>query len=189
MTGRILELKRWERVSYFPEGPDESEIRMELKRLKRVEAKSLRKVIIAAFAEVEKGGDASLTPAQKAAIMANVFEVVPEEQLQQLFADSVRNVDGLKIDDQAITRGSELLENADDGVLFFVLMNLQRLSTLSAPEAFRSGSRSTSPVETASLPASPASDAASTGNGDGLAPSTATATPAGPLSSSGSAGA
>lgn len=184
MSGKILELKRWERVTYFPEGPDGSEIRLELKRLKRVEAKALRKVVVATFAEVEKGGDANLTPSQKAAIMANVFEVVPEEQLQGLFSDSVRNVDGLKIDDTAITRGSELLEVADDNLLFFVLMNLQRLSSLTAAETFRSGSRSGSPAETASLPESPGSDAATTGNGDGRAPSTATWTPPATPSSS-----
>lgn len=188
MSGRILELKRWERVSYFPEGPDGPEIRMDLKRLKRVEAKALRKVVIATFAEVEKGSAADLTSSQKASIMSNVFEVVPEEQLHALFSGCVRNVEGLVIDGQAISRGSDLLEEADDNVLFFVLMNLQRLASLSAPETFRSGSRSGSPAETASLPGEHESAVTSTGNGDGTVPSTAEWTPPEPSLSSERAG-
>lgn len=206
MAGSVLELKRWERVAYHTQqrvkvdrdgvpildakgrpilegDPDGPTVFMELKRPKRHEAKSLRKVLVSVFSETDKAQDPDLTLGQKAAIMAQVFDQVSEDELHRLFAGFVRKIEGLTIDGSAITQGSELLDEADDGVLLFVLLNLQQLAQLSSVQAFPSGSRSTSSVETASLPASPASAAPPTGNGAGPGPSTATADQGMPSSS------
>jgi hypothetical protein len=173
--GKIMELRRWERCSYRPEGPDGPEIQMELKRLKRHEAKALRKLLLTVFGEIEKSQDASLTAAQKATIVAQIFEAVPEDDLRQLFTGSVRSVQNLSIDNEPITTGAQLLDEADDSVLLFVLMNLQRLASLTSTETFRSGSPRTSSAAAASQPALPASGAMSTASVDGAPPSDVTA--------------
>lgn len=176
MSGKILELKRWERASYFPDGPGGPEISMEFKRLRRHEARALRKVMVAIWGEIEKGKAAELTQTQKADIMRQIFDVVPDEELTALF-QHVRNVEGVKIDGEKVTSGAELLQEPDDSLLLWVLGTLQNLAGLTPVEGFRSGSRSTSPAETASRPDSPASDATPTASADGQPPSDATPSP------------
>lgn len=136
----ILSLKRWERVAYEV-GPGLT-IHMKIKRLKRHEAKPLARVLIAVFQEVEKARATELSTAQKAAIMAQAYELVPEEQLKAWFSSCVKDVEGFQIDDEPVTTGTALLEEADDSLLFWLLMRLHELSKLSPSEGKGSSSPS-----------------------------------------------
>src|SRR6266852_595695 len=109
----ILDLKSWEKVPY--QARPDAAITMELRRLKRHEAKPLQRVLIACFGEMEKANDAGLSNAQKAAIVSQVFDIVPEEQLRGWFEKAVRKVEGLYVDSEAVTTGLGLLDEADDG--------------------------------------------------------------------------
>jgi hypothetical protein len=166
----ILELKTWEKVSY--QARPDAAITMELRRLKRHEAKPLMRVLIACFAESEKAGADGLTNAQRAAIVNQVFDVVPDEQMREWFAKNVRNVGGLYVDGQAITTGIELLDEADDGLILFVLLKLRDLAGLTEKE----GKASSSPSRFTSLPApsDSTSPAGSTESADGPQPSAVT---------------
>jgi hypothetical protein len=134
----ILSLKRWERVEY--EASPGVFISMKLKRLKRNEAKPLAKILVRVFEEFEKARSETLTSAQKAAIMAQAYEVIPEEQLKGLFAAFVSDVEGFEIDEERITTGPGLLDEADDDLLFWLLMRLHKLSKLTVMEGKDSSS-------------------------------------------------
>lgn len=118
-------------------------IRMELKRLKRHEARPLLKVILAAFGEADKAKDDELTSSQRAAIVAAAYEMLPEDELKRWFSDCVQNVKDFKRNGQDVTTGAALLDNADDELLVKVLMKLHSLSRLSSAEGNASASRST----------------------------------------------
>jgi hypothetical protein len=175
----ILSLKRWEREPYEA-GPGVT-IHMKLKRLKRAEAKPLAKVLIAVFSEFEKARGDTLTPTQKAAIMTQAYEVIPEDQLKAFFSSCVKDVEDLEIDGELVTTGPALLEEADDALLFWLLMKLFDKSKLTRAEGNASASRSTSlrlvTGEGGVSPAPPIEREA------GTEPSTATEIPPGPQSS------
>lgn len=176
MSARILELKRWEQVTYLPESknPDGPVVTMEMRRLRRHEKLALRKVVISVLAEIERANDKDLPPSQQATILATVYDIVPRDELRQIVVDNVRDVRGLRVDGTDITTSSGLFEEADDDLLFFVLMTLNNLAGLSRVETFRFASPSTSGVEGARLPDSPVSDATPTASADGPLPSDAT---------------
>ena len=181
----ILSLKRWERVAYEVEpaldaapGFDAApavEIHMKLKRLKRHEAKPLARVLVACFEQFEKAKAEDLSPAQKAAILGQVYEVIPEDQLKNWFGSCVKDVEDLEIDDEKITAGADLLDNADDALLFWLLFRLHELSKLTSSESNASASRSGSLRLVAGAGGS--SPAQSIGSEAGAPPSTATETP------------
>lgn len=169
----ILSLKRWERVAY--EAAPGALIHMKLKRLKRHEAKPLARVLIACFEQYEKAGSQDLTPMQTAAALSRVYEQIPEDQLKAWFAECVKDVEGLEIDEQPVTGGADLLDNADDALLFWLLLRLQQLSRLSGGESNASASPSgSSPVVGVAAGSSPAGSIASEA---GQLPSTATEIP------------
>lgn len=169
----ILSLKRWERVAY--EAAPGVEIFMKLKRLKRGEAKPLSRVLVSCFEEFERAKANEMSPAQKASILNEVYTKIPEEQLKDLFAKCVKDVEGLTIDDEPITTGTDLLDNlADDGLLFWLLFKLNELSKLTSAEPFGSASRSGSLRVGTSSGSSPAT---TTDGEAGREPSTATAIP------------
>jgi hypothetical protein len=176
MSSKILELKRWEQISYRPEpgNPDGPVVQMEMRRLRRHEKQALRKVVIQVLSEIERGHADGLAASEKATILANCYEIVPKDELRQTVVDNVRSVSGFRVDGTDITTSSGLFEEADDDMLFFVLMTLNNLAGLSRVETFLSGSRSTSSAETASRPESPASDATPTASVAGPTPSDAT---------------
>jgi hypothetical protein len=174
----ILSLKRWERVAY--EAAPGVEIHMKLKRLKRAEAQPLTKVLVACFDRFEVA-TAEPSPSQKAAIMSQVYELIPEEKLKGWFSTCVKDVEGLVIDDEPVTSGLELLENADDQILFWLLFRLNALSKLTSAESNASASPSGSLRLVAGAAGS--SPAESTGSEAGREPSTVTVTPSMPESS------
>lgn len=173
---KILALKTWEPVAYRPDD-DGPAITMELRRMKRHEVKPLRVAFHQALEEMQRGRDQTLSAPQKAAILANVFEKVPEADLGGLFANAVRNVGGLEMDGVEVTTGVQLLEAADDNLVFFVVLALHRLSNLSSAEAFRSASLSTSSPAEPTTRGSSSEGASSTGSEASPTPSTATAPP------------
>jgi hypothetical protein len=150
----ILSLKRWEPSTY--EADTGVFIRMKLKRLKRHEAKPLTKVLVSVFERAESAKGAEITAAQKAAILSTVYEVIPEDQLKSWFAECVKDIEDFTVDDVPVTTGPELLDNADDGLLFWILFRLQQLSKLSSSESKGSGSPALSPAT--STPDSSVSD-------------------------------
>ena len=176
----ILSLKRWERVSY--EAAPGVEIHMKLKRLRRHEAKPLTRVLVACFEQLERAKVDDITPAQKAAIISQAYDVIPEEQLKGWFSTCVKDVEGLEIDGEAVTGGADLLDNADDQFLFWLLVRLSLLSKLSSAESNASASPSGS-LRLAER-ADGSSPAQSTGSGAGPQAKTAQATPTIPASSS-----
>jgi virulence-associated protein VapD len=189
----ILSLKRWERVAYEVEPAMDAapgfkatpavEIHMKLKRLKRHEAKPLAKVLVDVMEAYEKAQVEDLSKAQKAAILAKVYEVIPEDQLKNWFASCVKDVEGLEIDDEPVTTGSDLLDNADDNLLFWLLFRLNALSKLTSAEGNASASRSGSLRLVKEGGGS--SPAASTDSEAGIEASTATVIPITPASSTG----
>ena len=174
---KILALKRWERCEYRPDGDTGGTISMELRRVKRHEVKPLRIAFAEALVELERGRDQTLTAPQKAAILANVFEKVGEQDLAQLFEENVRDVQGLSMDGEHVNTGAGLLEVANDDLVFFVIMSLNRLSNLTSAESFHFASPSTSSAEAPEAPASSSADAARTESEASPKPSTATEQP------------
>ena len=180
----ILSLKRWERAAYEVEPATAAtaglkaepavEIHMKLKRLKRHEAKPLTRVLVACFDRFEVA-KAEPSPAQKAAILTQVYELIPEEQLKGWFSTCVKEVEGLEIDGEAITTGGDLLDNADDSLLFWLLFKLNELSKLTGVQSNASASRSGSLRLVAGAGGS--SPAQSTDSEAGREPSTAPAIP------------
>lgn len=75
---------------------------------------------------------------------ARFFAALNPVLVRQVFTDCVRNVAGLEIDFLPITTGAALCEAADQALLQAVLLELRRLTDLSAKEAKSSGSPSTS---------------------------------------------
>jgi hypothetical protein len=143
MTGdnsNILELKRWRRVPYRVS--DTIEISMELKRLRRHEARPLQKLLTKVFAKLEDAD--GLSPSQKTDAIQEIYDLMPEDDLKRWFGECVRGVQGLFIDGDAVTSGAALFEEADDQCVLFTLMNLFRLSRLSAVQGNESASLSTS---------------------------------------------
>lgn len=193
----ILSLKRWERVAYEVEPALEAapgfeaepaiEIHMKLKRLKRHEAKPLMKVLLGVMEEYEKAKAEELTRAQKAVILAQVYLVIPENELKNWFSTCVKDVEGYTIDEddgagpKPVTTGAGLLDNADDDLLFWLLFKLNALSKLTSAEGKGSASPSTSLRLVAGADGS--SPAQPTDSEAGREPSTATAIPITPASS------
>lgn len=172
--GGILNLKRWHRVPYqVAEGLS---ITMELKRLKRHEARPLQKLLGKLFRKSALAKNEDLTPAEKAEVLEQVYDDIPEEQLKAWFAGCVRRVEGLVIDGDPVTSGEALLDEADDQLVLHLLFKLFELSKLTDPEGKGSSSRSTS--SPAELEASSSSAAQSTGGEAGPEPLDATAMPA-----------
>jgi hypothetical protein len=184
----ILSIRRWERETYevgrieavpAQEGRPAVEavpgipIHMKLRRLKRHEAKPLARVLLVVFAEFDKAKDGNLTDTQKAAILSQAYEQIPEEQLKAWFGTCVKDVEDFEIDGEPITSGPALLEEADDRLLFWLLMKLHSLSQLSQAEGNASASRSTLRLVGEGSGASPAQ---STEREAGERPSTATET-------------
>jgi len=137
----ILSLKRWERVAF--EAAPGLFVHMKLKRLKRDEAKPLSKTLLKVFEEVEKSKNDDLSMSQKATILTKAYELVPEDQLRNWFGTCVKDVEDLEIDGVPITSGPGLLEEADDRLLFWLLIQLDSLSKLTEVEGNGSASRST----------------------------------------------
>lgn len=152
----ILSLKRWERVVYEVGAIRAEEAKdgkpavagvpglplpMKLRRLKRHEAKPLSKVLLKVFQAMEKAKAGELTDAEKAAILAEVYTVIPEDELKNWFGTCVKDVEGLEIDGEPVTTGPALLEEADDQLVFWLLMELHSLSQLSQAEGNGSASR------------------------------------------------
>jgi hypothetical protein len=156
-----MDLKWWKRVEYKP-APDAEAITMEIRRLKRAEAKEFQ----AQFAPMAKAqfkaytAEKNATILEKLDLMNEVTDAIDEAALMTLFEKSVRNVGGLYIDGQAITAGKDLLEVADNALVFFVVRSIQELIGLAPQEGKASSSGATS-----------------TGNGNGTTPSTATESP------------
>jgi hypothetical protein len=172
-----MDLKWWKRVEYKP-APDAEAITMEIRRLKRAEAKEFQ----AQFAPMAKAqfkaytAEKNATILEKLDLMNEVTDAIDEAALMTLFEKSVRNVGGLYIDGQAITAGKDLLEVADNALVFFVVRSIQELIGLAPQEGKASASPSTSSAGAGQAGAS-SSGATSTGNGNGTTPSTATESP------------
>lgn len=170
MGAEILSLKRWDKVEYRPDKDGDVVITMELRRMQRGEARLLMKAFLAIMKKLELLGTEDnprndLSDSEKGAIMAEVFDQVPPEQIEGWFKTCVRKVGNLYIDDTAITEGVDLLAEADDPLLFFVLTQLLNRSRLSPHQVKASASPSTLlPATTGSGSSSP-SPATSTDGG------------------------
>jgi hypothetical protein len=167
-----LELKRWHRIFYR-----KTAVSFELKRLKRHENRPLQKMLTKVFAKMAEGAQDNLTPAQQVEILDEVYALMPEEELKRWFSQCVQKVEGLVIDGQSVTTGQDLLEEADDDLVLFILTQLFALSKFQVPEGNASASRSTS--SPALTEESSSSAATSTGGEAGTEPSTAEPIPAG----------
>ncbi len=176
----ILELKRWRRVPYRIS--DTIEISMELKRLRRHEARPLQKLLTKVFSKLEDANSPDLSATAQSEILQEIYDLMPEDDLKRWFGECVRSVQGLFIDGEAVTSGAVLFEEADDQLVLFTLMNLFTLSRLSAVQGNASASLSISSPQ--SEAPSSSSDAGSIESAAGLEPSTATVIEAVPVSSS-----
>ncbi len=150
-------------------------ITMELRRLKRAEAKEfqrkfapMQKALMKAGALAESGNVAEQFEGMEA-----VAAAIPEEDVAQAFEKNVRKVGGLAVEGVPITTGPELFEVADDAIVMFVVSQLYGLIRLSEVEGKGSASSSTS--SGAGLNAGTSSAATCTASEAGTTPSTATA--------------
>lgn len=180
MTGSVLDLKRWVPIKYtVGEGV---EISMEMKRLRRHEARPLQKILTKVFVKLDEVQNSNLSAAAQSDMLNEIYELMPEDDLKRWFGECVRNVEGFRIDSVAIETGEGLFQEADDQLVLFTLMNLFRLSKLSAVQGNASASASTSsPQAEAALSSS---GATSTESVAGPTPSTATPLLAVPVLSS-----
>jgi hypothetical protein len=163
----LLSLKRWELRTYEPTG-----LRMKLKRLRRSEAKPLDLAIVKVFGEMDRGREVSKT--ERAEINLEALEQISDEQRREWFDSWVKDVEGLEIDGEPVTTGLGLLEEADDTLILWVLLEISGLSKLSAAEG--KDSRLLSPSQSEQAPPSSDSPVPPIEPSDGTGPSDATAT-------------
>jgi len=181
----ILDLKRWIQITYEVgqiEGEGAAEISMEMKRLRRHEARPLQKLLTKIFGKLDEARNSDLSATAQAEMLAEVYDLMPEDELRKWFGECVRNVAGFRIDGVAIETGEGLFQEADDALVLFALMNLFRLSKLSAVQGNASASASTSLLQAEAVPSS--SGAISIESEAGPTPSTATVLVAVPVLSS-----
>jgi hypothetical protein len=184
MTGTshsTLDLKRWIPITYKV-GDGAAEISMEMKRLRRHEARPLQKLLTKIFGKLDEVRNSDLSATAQAEMLAEVYDLMPEDELRKWFGECVRNVEGFRIDSVAIETGEGLFQEADDALVLFALMNLFRLSKLSAVQGNASASLSTSSPQSEAEGSS--SVAASIESGGGPSHSIAEAIQAEPVSSS-----
>lgn len=173
----ITDLRRWERVTYHAKSAAEDgevpvQISMELRRLKRHEAKVLHKALVGVFKTMEAAGAEELTPTQKMELLTDLYEKVGDEQLRQWFETWVRDVRDLSVDGKAVTTGVDLFtEVADDNLISFVLLQVSALARLTPSEKKGSGSPSISSPELGSG----SSDSPATSTGPAGTPESSTA--------------
>lgn len=161
-------------------------ITVELKHLRADEMREVRAralPILEAIGEVdrleEKTAEAVVAADKK------VTDKLDREFLEKVFRDWVRNVTGLEDEaGQPLTLGTDLLECADDLLLFAVVLRLMKNGKVSSEEGKGSGSPSESGSAGGPTRNVSAFPAPSTVSVDGVSPSTATATtdsgPSGP---------
>lgn len=140
----ILNLKRWHKERYVVDEEADISIGFELKRLKRHEARPLQQLLAKIFQVSEKAKEQNFSAAEQTEALQQVYELMPDTELKGWFSECVRNVEGLYIDGDAITTGNALLEEADDQLVMFLLLQLYRLSKLDTQEEKDSASPSTS---------------------------------------------
>lgn len=168
----MLVFKRWFPDSYTFQG---EVISFDLKHLTAAEERELRANVVRAMGAMDalKAVEDPATVAERSAeALEKINKALPEAFVKECFSKYIRNVKGAADESGPREDGAFIVEFADDAMTWFILLKLLGNGKVSAEEGKDSGSPSTSASEKA------ASDSGSPvkpiGNGDGLAPSTAT---------------
>jgi len=169
-AGEILALKRWSDPIVY-NAVDGHPITFEVARLKFHEKGGLERAVALLRHRLVTAKD---RPAlEQIEIAADMLGEIPAEKLRHWFG-YVRNVEGITVDGKPVD-GPGLFDEADQHLVMFVLMTLERLARLTPPEGKGFGSRSTS-SSAEQAPESSSSGATPTEDAVGTEPSTATET-------------
>jgi hypothetical protein len=203
MTNEIFNTNYWEPFEYrVGGGADGPLIRMELRRMNALEAAPFLRAVYRAreaaqaiapperFQQLPPDVTDEEREASRLRLQAYVrtvamsrlvyFENLPVDVMGKVFERCVRNV-SVSVDGVALAGGRQLLDIADQSLLFAIVNELEELCSLTVPEGKGSASLSTS-ASTGATDAG-ASPASSTGGEASQTPSIATETLSPPESS------